>query len=253
MPAEYATPAVPIGELPGNAEAFVDSLMAATTSGLTPTSPAIDGAIERAAAHAIQNPTRRSIVVLATDGLPTVCAPVGVTTVGQAVQAVAETAARGVAGSPSIRTYVIGVFSPEEAIALENLDLMASAGGSERAFIVDPGADVTTQLLEALDEIRAGTLRCELQVPTAPEGQTLDYDRVNIELSVGNDIRTLLYVRNPDGCADVELGWHYDVDPATGGTPSAIQICENSCGEVQAQGSEATLEVRLGCATIGPD
>lgn len=227
--------------------------MAATTAGLTPTSPALEGAIERAAAHALENPMRRAIVVLATDGLPTDCAPMGVTTTSQAAQAVADTAARGLADAPSIRTYVIGVFAPEETVALENLDTMAAAGGSKHAFIVDPGADVAMQLLSALDEIRAGTLRCELQVPAAPEGQTLAFDRVNIELKSGAQTRTLLYVENASGCEGVDLGWYYDVGPATGATPTTIQICENSCAEVQAEGSAATLEIRLGCATIRPD
>lgn len=250
--ADYATPAVPIAQLPGNQAAFVDSLMAAQTTGLTPTPPAIDGAIERAKAHAMENPARRAIVVLATDGLPTDCVPAGVTTVEQAVQAVASIAADGLASTPSIRTYVIGVFAPEETVALENLDVMAAAGGSERAFIVDASGDVAMQFVTALNEIRAGTLQCELQVPAAPSGQTLRYDRVNIELTAGTDTRNLLYVESEAGCSSAELGWFYDVDPATGATPTTIRICPDSCTELQALGSEATLDIRLGCATLRP-
>jgi len=250
--ADYATPAVPIAQLPANQAAFVDSLMAAQTTGLTPTPPAIDGAIERARAHSTENPARRAIVVLATDGLPTDCVPPGVTTVEQAVLAVANIAADGLAGTPSIRTYVIGVFAPEETIALENLDVMAEAGGSERAFIVDASGDVATQFVAALNEIRAGTLQCELKVPDAPTGQTLRYDRVNIELTAGTDTRNLLYVENEAGCTGAELGWFYDVDPATGATPTTIRICPDSCTELQTLGSDATLEIRLGCATLRP-
>jgi hypothetical protein len=243
---------VPIAQLPANQSAFVDSLMAAQTTGLTPTPPAIDGAIERARAHSTEDPARRAIVVLATDGLPTDCVPPGVTTVEQAVLAVANSAADGLAGTPSIRTYVIGVFAPEETIALENLDVMAEAGGSERAFIVDASGDVATQFVDALNEIRAGTLQCELKVPDAPTGQTLRYDRVNIELTAGTDTRNLLYVESEAGCSGTELGWFYDVDPETGATPTTIRICPDSCTELQTLGSQATLEIRLGCATLRP-
>lgn len=250
---DYATPAVPIAELPGNQTAFVDSLMNAQTTGLTPTPPAIDGAISRASAHAMENDTRRAIVVLATDGLPTDCVPAGVTTVDEAVQTVADIAAAGLARTPSIRTYVIGVFSPEEtAIAQGNLDIMASAGGSERAFIVDSSGDVAMQFVTALNEIRAGTLQCELKVPEAPVNQTLRYDRVNIELTAGTETQNLLYVENEAGCTSAELGWFYDVDPASGATPTTIRICPDSCTELQGLGSEATLEIRLGCATLRP-
>jgi hypothetical protein len=250
---DYATPAVPIAELPGNQSAFVDSLMNAQTTGFTPTPPAIDGAVQRATAHASQNPARRAIVVLATDGLPTDCVPDGVTTVEQAVQAVADVAASGLARTPSIRTYVIGVFSPgETAVAQSNLDIMASAGGSERAFIVDASGDVAMQFVAALNEIRAGTLQCELKVPDAPEGQALSYDRVNIELTSGATTENLLYVENEASCSATELGWFYDVDPSTGATPMTIRICPESCARLQDLGSQATLEIRLGCATLRP-
>jgi hypothetical protein len=250
---DYATPAVPIAELPGNQTAFVDSLMSAVTTGLTPTPPAIDGAIQRATAHAAENPARRAIVVLATDGLPTDCVPPDVATVEQAVQTVADIAAEGLASAPSIRTYVIGVFSPEEtAVAQTNLDIMAAAGGSERAFIVDASGDVAMQFVAALSEIRAGTLQCELQVPQAPAGQTLSYDRVNIELTSGSTTENLFYVENEAGCSGAELGWFYDVDPSTGATPMTIRICSDSCARLQDLGSQATLEIRLGCATLRP-
>jgi Mg-chelatase subunit ChlD len=251
--ADYASPDVPIATLPENATAFVDSLMNAHTAGFTPTSPAIEGAIERAAAQALARPERRSVVVLATDGLPTDCAPAGTATVEQAVQAVADSAARGLAGDPSIRTYVIGVFAPEETPALENLELMARAGGSERAFIVDATGDVATQFLDALAEIRAGTLQCELLIPQPPEGQELDFGLVNIELTASGQTRTLLYVEDASGCAAAGLGWYYDQNPASGGTPTTIRICDQSCAELKAVGSDATLEVRLGCASLRPD
>jgi len=249
----YATPAVPIATLPGNEMALVTELMNAQTTGLTPTPPALDGAIVLATQQAIENPERRAIVVLATDGFPTDCLPSTVMTELQSVQAVADIAAAGLSSSPSIRTYVIGVFGPEEPNAQLNLDIMAEAGGTETAFIVDASGDVSSQFIAALNEIRAGTLQCELRIPEAPAGQTLSYDRVNIELTSGGDMRTLLYVENEAGCADAELGWYYDIDPSGGATPTTIRICPSSCSEIQALGGDATVEIRLGCATLRPD
>jgi len=250
---DYATPEVPIAPLPGNEAALVDALMSTNPIGLTPTPAALDGAIARATAQAVANPTRRSIVVLATDGLPTECLPLNVMSDMQAVQAAADIAAAGLASTPSIRTYVIGVFGPDDVSAQENLDVMAQGGGTDRAFIVDSSGDVAMQFVSALNEIRAGTLQCELQIPEAPAGQTLNYDRVNIELTSGADKDTLLYVENEAGCASAELGWFYDVDPASGAAPMTIRICPKSCDQLQALGGEATLDVRLGCATLRPD
>jgi hypothetical protein len=254
-PDVYATPDVEIGTLPDNAMALVQSLMDATTAGLTPTPPALAGAITAAATQGIAHPERRSIAVLATDGLPTDCGTEDVMTVEQAVDLVAAIAADGLQAAPSIRTYVIGVFAANDTGALENLNEMAVAGGTEEAFLVDATADVGEQFLSALSEIRAGTLRCELQVPQAPDG-TLDYKKVNIELTSGDETQTLLYVRNPQGCDQAELGWYYDVDPEdpnSDGTPSTIRICDSGCDVLEAAGGGATLEVRVGCATMGPE
>lgn len=249
----YGTPAVPIATLPGNEMALVTDLMNALPIGLTPTPSALDGAIVLATQQAIASPERRSIVVLATDGFPTDCLPATVMTELQSVQAVADIAAAGLSSTPSIRTYVIGVFGPEEPNAQLNLDIMAEAGGTETAFIVDSSGDVASQFIAALNEIRAGTLQCELRIPEAPANQTLSYDRVNIELTSSGTMRTLLYVENEAGCAGAELGWYYDLDPANGAIPTTIRICPSSCSEIQALGGDATLEIRLGCATLRPD
>jgi len=254
-PVVYATPDVAIDTLPANAMPLVQSLMGATTAGLTPTPPAIAGAIAAAAEQGMAHPERRAIAVLATDGLPTDCGTQDVMTVDDAVDLVAAIAADGLSASPSIRTYVIGVFAPDDMGALANLNEMAVAGGTEQAFLVDATADVGEQFLAALSEIRTGTLRCELQVPDAEDG-TLDYGKVNIELTAGGETQTFLYVRNLQGCDQAELGWYYDVDPedpSSDGKPSTIRLCDRGCDVVEAAAGEVTLEVRVGCKTMGPE
>ena len=71
--ADYATPSVAIGLLPPVAPAIVTSLNAHGPGGGTPTLPALQGAVQYAAAYQIAHPLRKTIVVLATDGDPNDC------------------------------------------------------------------------------------------------------------------------------------------------------------------------------------
>ena len=79
-----------------------------------------------------------------------------------------------------------------------------------------------------------------------PSSGTLDYQQINVQLAAGGDSERLFYVANASECGD-EPGWYYDVDPATGGTPSHITLCEASC---QAFKSGGSLNIELGCDTI---
>ena len=249
-PADYATPAVPIGALPDNGMALVDSLTAEAPTGLTPTPVALLGALSLCGSHAQSFPERRVITVLATDGLPTDCVPEGTTTVEQAVQVVEDIAADGLSAMPSVETYVIGVFAPEDMGAMQNLDQLALAGGTEQAFLVDASGDVSEQFLEVLDEIRGGALSCELELPAAPEGKTLDFNLVNVELTDESGTRSLEYVETPERCGESQLGWHYDV-PATMGTPTRINVCNTTCDTLKAA-NDAAVEIRLGCPPVTP-
>src|SRR5262249_37567061 len=70
---DYATPAVEIAPLPGVAQAFTASLAAHAPSTVTPTSAALQGAINHATAWAKAHPGDKTVVVLATDGEPDSC------------------------------------------------------------------------------------------------------------------------------------------------------------------------------------
>jgi Mg-chelatase subunit ChlD len=249
--ADYETPAVPIATLPDNAAAVIASLDAEQPIGLTPTPAALQGALRHAAVHAQQNPSHRVIVLLATDGFPTQCLPASAQTVDQAVDAVAQIAAKGFAMQPSIETYVIGVFGPDDPNAMSQLDRLAVAGGTDHALVVDTSRDVAQQLLDVLATIRHGTLACDFELPAAPQGQTLDFNLVNVELTQGIDTSELLYVGRPDQCDKADLGWFYDVDPGSGQTPTKISACPHTCDALRAA-QDAAVDIRLGCATKGP-
>jgi hypothetical protein len=251
--ADYAKPAVPIALLPDNADALIASLSAAEAHGATPTSAALTGALQLAAQHASDHPDHRVIAVLATDGLPTECLPTSVTNATQAVSIVAKVAQQGFVAQPSIPTYVIGVFSSSDTGARSNLNVLAASGGTKEAFIVDQGQNVAQQLIAALSNIRTGWLACEYQLPSAPLEQSLDYTLVNVELnSSTRHQETISYVRSLASCSKTKLGWYYDADPKADQTPTKISLCPKTCDTVHAE-TEVTIDIRLGCATVGPD
>jgi len=71
--ADYATPDVPIAPLPMVAQAILDSLGQHAPAGSTPTSAALSAALDYAKGWAGIHLDRKVIVVLATDGAPTLC------------------------------------------------------------------------------------------------------------------------------------------------------------------------------------
>ncbi|WP_159397485.1 hypothetical protein [Sorangium cellulosum] len=243
---DYAAPAVSIAPLDGaRAEVLVGSIGRKDPGGGTPTSAALAGALAQARAHAEANPTHRVVTVLATDGMPTHCDP----TSADGIAALAEAA---VGGSPSISTFVIGVFDGDDEGAQATMDLIAQGGGTESAFFIDAaaGTDVSQAFLDALTAIRGQSLACEYQVPAPSAGQTLDYGTLNVQHTPTNgDPTTIFYVRNEAGCDPTAGGWYYDVDPASGGTPTKIVMCSATCTQFREGGQ---VQVQVGCKTEVP-
>jgi hypothetical protein len=162
------------------------------------------------------------------------CAP----TLEDAIQA--ATACR--TGGPPIKTYVLGV-----GPSLQNLQQIAEAGGTEKAYLVE-GGNVSEQVLAALDKIRlAASIRCELQIPAPPSGKALDFNFVNLLYTDAKGQRTALFnAGDSAGCGAVG-GWFYD-DPAR---PQKILLCESTCNIVKYDiGGE--LDYAIGCKTILP-
>ncbi len=240
----YATPASPIAALPASAAGLLASIDAKEPAGNTPTAPALGGAIKQASTWAAAHPDHRVITVLATDGLPTECTP---TEIGQ----VGDVAAAGVAATPSISTFVIGVFGPDDVAqgAPDNLNQIAQKGGSQAAFIVDTQKDVTTQFLAALDTIRGARLACEFKIPQPAAGETLDYGRVNVQLTSGTQKSVVYYVKDAAACDPTTGGWHYDVDP-TSAVPTKIIACPTSCTAFEAATEGSSVGIALGCQTV---
>lgn len=235
----YAAPAAPIAALPAARDGLVAVIANAQPEGLTPSGPALQGAIDQAAAWAKSHPDHQVVAVFATDGLPTLCEPIE-------IRDVAALATAGRRLAPAVSTFVIGVFGAEAADAPANLNQIAREGGTSRAFIVDTTGDVQQQFRDALNEIRASGLSCELAVPTPPSGQSLNYEQVNVTFDSGSGPTNLLAVANAAACTE-QGGWHYDVEVGQG-TPKRIVACPSTCTQFQ-QTDMGSVQIRLGCDT----
>jgi hypothetical protein len=240
-PSRYRDPAVPIAGLPANADALVRSLGSVKPVGETPTAAAIRGACGYASEWKSAHPDRLTVMLLITDGVPE--APVTSQQPGGCnptlADAVAATSACR-ADNDDLGTYVIGV-----GPSLSNLDQIAAAGGTEKAYLVE-GGDVGTKVLDALNAIRgAAQIPCEMKIPPPPDGQALDRGRVNVVFVDGTaTARDLYAVDDQSACGD-EDGWYYD-DPSA---PKTIRLCERTCALVKGD-VKGRLEVAFGCATV---
>jgi hypothetical protein len=232
MDATYSTPEVPIAALPGNASAIVSSLTATVPGGQTPAKPALQGAVDYMTGWLLQNPTHAGVVVLATDGQPNDCA--------STVDNVASIAQAAAGDTPPILTFVIGV-----GTSLTNLDQIAAAGGTKKAFIVDTTGNVTQQFIDALNAIRGGAIACEYLIPK-PEAGTIDPGKVNVSYTPGDGspAETFNYVKDEASCPANGDAWYYD-NPAN---PTKVILCPATCDKVK-QDSKAEVKVAFGCKT----
>jgi hypothetical protein len=231
---DYATPDVGIAPLPGNATAIQSSIANHGPSGGTPTSAALEGAIQHAQSFATANPGHAVIVVLATDGDPTSC--------NSDLGYINGVAAAGLAGSPSIRTFVIGVGGSVAA-----LDGFAQNGGTGSAFMIDQDPNVQQAFLDALNQIQGIALPCSFAIPDPPEGEMLDFGQVNVEFTPGGGgtPTTLPKVNSAAECPPDGMAWYYD-DNAN---PTQIMLCPDTCTTIS-QDTEGEVRIVLNCATV---
>jgi hypothetical protein len=238
-PADYLTPAVGIGALPGQLGALTTSLASAQPTGETPTGAALRGACGYAGGFKQAHPGHDVVLLLVTDGEPQApltsrgggCDP----TLADATAAARECLDGGV----PIRTYVLGV-----GPSLTNLDQIAAAGGTQSAHLVEGAgaADILTEL----NRIRSdAAIPCTLQIPKAMGTDTVDLRAVNVvSADASCHLTTIGNVGSATSCTPAKGGWYYD-RPAQ---PTKIQLCDASCAQVVMPGSQ--LQVSVGCSTL---
>lgn len=238
----YSTPAVPIALLPANGPKIMASIDATTPGGRTPTAPALEGALREASSWAKANPGHRVVAVLATDGVPNECTPIE-------SGAVAALATQGLASTPSIPTFVIGVVEPTDTAGLASLDAIAGAGGTQKTIVVDTSGDVPKQFQAALDSIRGSAqASCDYQVPPNTGGAVLDLNTVTLEVtSSDGKQKQLAHVADGAACATAaDSAWYYDAPPTSGATPTRVSLCPSACSAIVADGG-AVVHFRIAC------
>jgi hypothetical protein len=245
--ANYASPAVPIGVLPASQPALVQTLSYKVPGRVlegvgTPMGPAVRGIVAHLRAHLGANPGRKAALVLASDGAPSGCGGVM-----NDIPSVYSTLAGANTGASPIPTYVIGVFKQQELeVAQRDLNQLATAGGTGKAFVLSANDDLAQQLLGALNQIRGAALPCEYKIP-APRGGQIDYGKVNVRFTGTGGGEGVPYVETPARCDPAQGGWYYDVVPGTGAT-TRVMMCDATCRRFKAD-QNGKVDIIYGCAT----
>ena len=234
--ADYAFPVVPIGIIPNVVPAITAGISAQILASGTPTMPALQGAHIYARTRAQSG--RLAAVVIVTDGQPRNCS--------STIETTASVATQASGGNPSIKTYVLGV-----GPSLQNLNTIAEAGGTGRAYLVESGGEA--ELTVALDAIRTSALSCALVIPEDAR-RTADQMPAKVATRVGMDGAPILVgqVSNVEACGN-GAGWYYERPPITGGgsntdtAPTRVALCPASCDSLVTM-SGSHLDVVVGCA-----
>jgi hypothetical protein len=239
----YQRPLIPVETLPAVGGALLAVMNARTPEGGTTTLPALQGVHEQAADGRTERPARRQVVVLATDGLPTSCDPTLDSGDDElAIRNLAQVAED--AAADGTRTFVVGVFTAEEAEdAQENLDAIARAGGTERAFLVGAEGALSDDFARALEEARISATSCEYALPA--QAANVDLDLVSFTLRGDAGDRALELLPSASACTDGQAGAYVldDVD-----APRLV-LCPSICATALEDGMPP-IGVRGGCATV---
>lgn len=231
----YSTPVVPIAPAKTSAAAIASQISAEMPGGNTPTHKALEGAYQYIKSYTAQTPGHSAAVLLVTDGIPFSCGESHTTTLTLPVVQAAY------AGTPSIKTYVVGIGNTAA------LDALALAGSGNQTHYFDGNGDVSAKLQEALQSVTT-TITCDYDIPTG--GKDIDFGLVNIEAQLGAaGTPTPLGNVATAGQCDARGGWYYDVNPP--GTPTKITLCPQSCEPLKATDS-SSVKVLYGCATKPP-
>jgi len=229
----YATPVVPIAPLPGSATPIGDAIMMNMPAGDTPTTPALQGAIQYASTYTIQQMgMRAAAVLLVTDGNPNGC--------NSTVNNASAAAMAGFMGTPQIKTYVVGLGT------VATLDAIALAGSGGLTHYIPASGDVAGALSMALTQI-TGMITCAYTIPQVA-GRPVDPTKVNVQITIGagGTPQAVGKVANMAACGSLG-GWYYDNDTM----PTQILLCPQTCTLLKSD-PNSSVQVLYGCPSGPP-
>lgn len=239
----YATPDVEIDFLSTNADPLTaaidentsertDGSLFPTYGGLTPSVPALTGALTYAQQWADEHPERPVVVVFATDGYPTDPTTDADDCDDTAISSLEAVAEEFLNGDPRISTFVVGIGE------VSNLKRVADAGGTNDAFFVNDCPTAVEDLTESLKRVANSPALCGFDIPEPPLGQTIDPDEVNVVFTPKNGSPEIIY-KMPDSGNCGSGGWYYDNNEE----PTEIRVCPETCSMF----GGGTIEIIVGC------
>ncbi len=219
----YSTPLVPMAPLPGSATGQALTLVnkmnqypAGQNPIYTPTVSAETGAVTYATNYKNAHPGDAVIIVLATDGNPE-DPNCSTTPTAAATQAAV---AAGYNGTPSIRTYVIGI-DPTGTLKT-NLTSWAAAGGGQFFNVATSGGG--SQFLQAMKSIQKSALGCTYNMPKTDAG-IVDPSKLSVQFTpAGGSAQTLTNAGSQSGCGSSN-GFYFD----NNSNPTTINLCPSTC------------------------
>jgi hypothetical protein len=205
--------------------------------GLTPTLPALQGAIQYAKRfNQEQGMGRAQAVVLVTDGMPTLCQD------PLSVPEIAEVASQSYLSDPSVMVFVVGI-----GPGMENLHQIAQMGGTEHAYLFEEGA-AASDFIDTLKTITSAAISCAFEIPQPPTGEMLDFSKVRMRWQpdpsgAPAEIQEFPHRESSAGCDGTKsAGWYYDSPDE----PTAVIACPCTCSRIRT----GLVEVQYGCAPI---
>ena len=229
---DYSHAAVEIAPLPGVGSQITSSMAGHSPTTGTPTSAALQGALDHAKSWSQMHPGDAVAVIFATDGDPSEC--------DTDLSHINQIASLSAGMTPKILTFVIGVGS-----SLTALNGIAAAGGTNMAYLVDTGGNVNQQFLAAMNAIRGAALGCVYQIPV-PQMGNIDFSTVNLVYTPGGGAAQVIpQVPDTAHCPATRNAWYYD-NPAM---PTLIELCDATCSTVQADPA-GQMNISLGCSTV---
>jgi hypothetical protein len=249
--------AVPIAPLAQQQlTALSNAIQARNAEGYTPTEAAYLFALGQAeswsapAGYASKN----RYIMLVTDGVPTTnsdgctlgSGPQNTITAAEYSHLVATVASQ--TSATGIRTLVIGVPGSEDPQGaaydpMYQLSLLAQAGGTEIAgcspssgtsngTVVNPRGtychhdltqttDLASGLISTIGTIAGGIVTCDYAIPSAPPGQVIDPNKVNLIYGDGTGNSYLVLPNQDTNC---DRGWQFTDD-----TRTEIRVCQITC------------------------
>jgi hypothetical protein len=254
---------------PGGGGGFLGGIFGNPGNSGTPIEGALRGAENFCLQYEAASPTgERCVVVLITDGAPSGCAGDTATLAGIAADGYAKA---------GLRTFAIGMdgadFGLMDAIAIAgHSDCTPNVPGQEACNVtggvtsfndalalIRNTVTTTTTTTEIQTVVQGTALPCDFTIPSPPNGERFDREKVNVQFFNGTTT-DILQVPSVGECANfADVGWYYD-DPTT---PTKIQLCPATCNQVKAASASADggvvtldasvaaprVDILLGCTT----